>query len=106
MYERFSMAKTHESWQLATEVGVALAKDRQESEKQAVHAPTYGKERLKPMEFAERWLQAGPELKMKMLKGMRQPRDGMQAVHRFIEAVNKVQGKATSKFRPPQIGAP
>ena len=100
------MAKTHESWQLATEVGEALAKDRQEAEKQAVHVPVYGKERLEPMEFARRYLEAGPELKMKMLKDMRQPRDGMGQVSKFIEAVNKVQGKATSKLRPPRVGMP
>ena len=98
--------KVHPSWALATEVGEALAKDRKEAEKQAVHVPAYGKERLEPMEFARRYLEAGPELKAKMLKEMRQPRDGMQAVHRFTEALNKVQGKATSKPRPPQIGIP
>ena len=100
------MDKTHESWRIATEVGEGLAKDRQEAEKQAVHVPAYGKERLEPMEFARRYLEAGPELKAKMLKDMRQPRDGMGQVRKFIEAVNKVQGKATSKPRPPQIGAP
>lgn len=98
--------KTHPSWKLATEVGEGLAKDRQEAEKQAIHVPAYGKERLEPMEFARRYLEAGPELKMKMLKGMRQPRDGMKGMRKFIEAVNKVQGKATSKPRPPQVGIP
>ena len=98
--------RTHPSWQLATEVGEALAKDRQEAERHAVHVPVYGKERLEPLEYARRYMEAGPELKAKMLKEMRQPRDGMGQVRKFIEAVNKVQGKATSKPRPPQIGIP
>ena len=98
--------KVHPSWALATEVGESLAKDRQEAEKQAVHAPAYGKERLEPMDFARRYLEAGPELKAKMLKEMRQPRDGMKQVHRFMDALNKLQGKTPSKPRLPQIGIP
>ena len=98
--------RTHPSWTIATEVGEGLARDRQEAEKQAVHVPAYGKERLEPMEFARRYLEAGPELKAKMLKEMRQPRDGMGQVRKFIEAVNKVQGKGRSRPRPPQVGIP
>ena len=85
---------------------IKAEEDRKEAEKQAVHAPAYGKERREPMEFARRFAEAGPELKQKMLADMRQPRDGMGQVRKFIEAVNKVQGKATSKFRPPQVGVP
>lgn len=98
--------KTHPSWVIATEVGEGLAKDRKEAEKEAVHVPAYGKERLEPMEFAKRYMEAGPELREKMLTGLRAPKDGMKRVRRFVEALNKTAGQMPNQPRPPQLRIP